>query len=159
VSLRGSLEDEPIVKAWEWVNTLWADERVERWMPQVIELAEEEFEPELFAALHAEVERDPVFMTLGGSPRKNRVVMLTRTAAYVETERSRANVGGPQPIPAWMFNLAWDRLRTHRTLSNAELLDELRVHRSSAVCAVLARLPGVERVAGRTITLRWQPGF
>ena len=30
------------------------------------------------------------------------------------------------------------------------------VHRSSAVCAILARLPHVERVPGREIVLRWR---
>lgn len=59
--------------------------------------------------------------------------------------------GGAEPIPAWMFNLAWERLQTHGELTNGELLNELRVHRSSAVCAILARLPGVEQVAGREI--------
>jgi hypothetical protein len=47
-------------------------------------------------------------------------------------------------------------LRTHGTLSNVVLLNDLRVHRSSAVCAILARLPGVERVAGKEIVLRWR---
>ncbi len=55
-----------------------------------------------------------------------------------------------------MFNLAWDRLRTHGTLSNSELLNDLRVHRSSAVCAILARPPQVERVPGKEIVLRWR---
>jgi hypothetical protein len=55
-----------------------------------------------------------------------------------------------------MFNLAWDRLRTFKTLTNSELLNDLRVHRSSAVCAILARLPQVERVPGREILLRWR---
>jgi hypothetical protein len=54
-----------------------------------------------------------------------------------------------------MFNLAWDHLRTHGELSNTTLLDELRVHRSSAVCAILARVPGVRVRPGRVITLVW----
>jgi hypothetical protein len=70
--------------------------------------------------------------------------------------RSRVRAGGAEPIPAWMFNLAWDRLRTLGMLSNVVLLDDLRVHRSSAVCAMLARLPRVERVPGKEIVLRWR---
>lgn len=54
-----------------------------------------------------------------------------------------------------MFNLAWDHLRTYRELSNRTLLEELRVHRSSAVCAIIARVPGVRVRPGRTITLEW----
>ena len=75
---------------------------------------------------------------------------------HVETERSREQVGGAEAIPAWMFNLTWGRLRTHGTLSNSVLLNDLRVHRSSAVCAILARLRQVERVRGRAIVLRWR---
>ncbi len=97
-----------------------------------------------------------MFATLGPRPRANRVVELTPVEVHVETERSRERIGGAEPIPAWMFNLAWDRLRTHGTLSNTELLDDLRVHRSSAVCAILARLPQVERVPGKEIVLRWR---
>ncbi len=55
-----------------------------------------------------------------------------------------------------MIQLAWDHLHLHGELTNAYLVadDGLNVKRSSAVCALLARLPGVEVVPGRTITLR-----
>ena len=36
-----------------------------------------------------------------------------------------------------------------------EMLEELRIHRSSFVCAVLARLPGVTVEPGRAIVLRY----
>jgi hypothetical protein len=55
-----------------------------------------------------------------------------------------------------MLNLAWDELRSRGTLSNRTLLEDLRVHRSSAVCAILARLPQVEVAPGRRIVLRWR---
>ena len=42
-------------------------------------------------------------------------------------------------------------------LTNTTLLNQLRVHRSSAVCAMLAKMPGVIVVPGRTITLRYAP--
>lgn len=155
VALRGARGDLPLAKAWDWAEELWADERVEAWTPAAAERIEEAFEPDLYAAASAEVRRNPVFQTLGPSPRLNRVVELTPVEVHVETERSRSR-GGAEPIPAWMFNLAWDRLRTHGTLSNAELLNDLRVHRSSAVCAILARLPQVERAPGREIVLRWR---
>jgi hypothetical protein len=132
------------------------DERVVQWTPQVAERVEEEFDAELFRALVAEIERAPVLMTLGRSPRPNRVVDWSRVAVLVETERSRERRSGAGEIPAWMFNLAWDHLRTHGQLSNTVLLNDLRVHRSSAVCAMLARLPQVERVQGKEIVLRWR---
>jgi hypothetical protein len=155
VSLRGARDDLPLAKAWAWAEELWADDRVVPWAPIAAERVEEVFEPDLYAALAAEVRRNPVFRTLGPSQRPNRVVELTPVEMHVETERSRSR-GGAEPIPAWMFNLAWDRLRTHGTLSNGELLNDLRVHRSSAVCAILARLPQVERAPGREIVLRWR---
>jgi predicted solute-binding protein len=84
-----------------------------------------------------------VFPTLGPSPKANRFVAVTPLAVLVETERSLRASSGPVVVPAWMFNLAWKRLKTHGTMTNAELLEGLRGHRSSAVCAILGRLPGV----------------
>jgi hypothetical protein len=156
VALRGSRDDIPLAKALAWAEERWADDRVEPWTPHAAEQIEEPFEPALYAALWAEVRRDPVFLTLGPSPRPNRVVELTPVEVHVETERSRERTGAAEAIPAWMFNLAWEQLRTHGTLSNAELLNDLRVHRSSAVCAILARLPPVDRVPGKEIVLRWR---
>lgn len=156
VALRGRCDDAPLARAWSWAEALWADDRVERWIPQAAERIEEPFEPELYQAITAEVRRSPTFMTLGPKPRPNRVVELTPVEAHVETERSRERAGGSEVIPAWMFNLAWERLRTHGMLSNSVLLNDLRVHRSSAVCAILARLPHVERAPGREILLRWR---
>jgi hypothetical protein len=156
VALRGTRDEVPLARAWAWAEQLWADDRVAPWTPIVAEEAEEPFEAALYQALATEVRRNPVFMTLGRSPRPNRVIDLTPLEAHVETERSRERVRGAEPIPAWMFNLAWERLRTHGTLSNTVLLNDLRVHRSSAVCAMLARLPHVERVPGKEIMLRWR---
>jgi hypothetical protein len=156
IALHGVRDDVPLSRAWEWAEALWSDERVERWAPHAAERIEEPFDPEFYRALSAEVHRSPVFMTLGPRPRENRVVELTPVEVHVETERSHERTGGAEAIPAWMFNLAWERLRTHGTLSNSVLLNDLRVHRSSAVCAVLARLPQVERVPRREIVLRWR---
>ncbi len=154
VSLRGSLRDEPLAAAWSWAEHLWADPRVEPWVPRAAEAAEEPFEPDLYRLLKAEVLRDRVFRTISQG-RMNRVVELTPVEALVETERSRARTGGAESIPAWMFNLAWDRLRAFGSLTNRELCDDMRVHRSAAVCAMLARVPGVERIPGREVALRW----
>jgi hypothetical protein len=52
-----------------------------------------------------------------------------------------------------MVQLAWDWLIAYGTLSNVTLLKNLRVHRSSFVCALLAQLPGVRVVTNRPITL------
>jgi len=157
VALEGSPEDGPIAHAWRWVESLWSDRRVASWQPGVAaETPGETLAPELLAAIRREWKRDPVFGTLGAKPAPNLVTDVSESAVYVETERSRTRTGGAHEIPAWMFNLAWDHLRTHGELSNRTLLDELRVHRSSAVCAILARVPGVRVRRGRAITLEWE---
>ena len=156
VWLSGRRRDAPIARAWEWAESLWEDPRAQAWQPGAAAEGAEELEPELLALVSAAVREDPVFRTLGPGPRPNLVTDVTPSELLVETERSRARTGGAASIPAWMMNLAWDELRARGTLSNATLLRDLRVHRSSAVCAILARLPGVEVVPGRRIVLRWR---
>jgi RNA polymerase sigma factor (TIGR02999 family) len=50
-----------------------------------------------------------------------------------------------------LFNVALDHLRTYGRLTNHDLLNYLRVHRSSAVCAILSRLPGFRPLSGRIV--------
>ena len=155
VALRGTRDDIPIRVAWSWAEELWEDSRVEPWQPRTGEAKEEPFERDLYRALQAEVRKDPVFRTLSQG-RPNRVVELTPVEVLVETERSRHRNGGAESIPAWMFNLAWERLRSFGTLSNQELCDDMRVHRSAGVLAILGRVPGVERLPGRGAAVRWR---
>jgi len=158
VSLKGRRSDRPLARAWEIGEALWEDARSEPWVARAADRPGEEIEPELYAALVRERRRDPVFVTLGPDPRPNRVVELTPSEALVETERSRKERTGPQPVPAWMINQAWEFLRLKGELSNAVLLNQLRVHRSSAVCALLARVPGVAVRIGRGVVLEWAGG-
>jgi len=152
VWLRGTKSERPLADAWSWAESLWADPRAQDWeVRAVAESRHEVFTPELWAFVQREVRRDPVFLTLGPRPKPNRITDATPEALYVETSRSRER-NQQEAIPAWMFNLAWEYLQTHGELSNSVLLKELRVHRSSAVCAVLARHPGIE--VGRGVVLR-----
>lgn len=106
------------------------------------------------ARVEANVVRvNPVFLTLRQS-KPNLVREVTPSALYLETERSRARREGPEPVPAWMLNLAWEVLRRQGQLTNKELLNELRVHRSSAVLAIMARLPGFEPLPGKAMGVR-----
>ena len=157
VALRGRESDPALRRAWEWAEEQWADPRAYEWTPPSVEYvtSKETIEPELYRALDAEVRRNPVFMTLGRSPRPNRVTSITPLGIEIGTERSRDRHGGSELVPAWMLNLAWERLRVLGTLSNRELLEDLRVHRSSAVCALLARVPGVVHQPGPGVVLRW----
>jgi hypothetical protein len=149
VVLRGTIDDAPLAKLWEWAEEMWRDDRHRPFLPPAADgPGDDEFEPELLNLIEAARRRDPVFLTLRTGAR-NLVTEVTRSELLVETFRSRKERGGSSSIPAWMFNLAWDWLRSHGELTNSTLLEDLRVHRSSAVCAVLARLDGIEPLAGR----------
>ena len=154
--LSGRRSETPIARAWDLAESLWSDPRGESWQPGEVAERDEELEPELLALISAAVRRDPLFRTLGPNPRENLVTEVTPSEVLVETGRSQERTGGAASIPAWMFNLAWDELRSRGMLSNRTLLHDLRVHRSSAVCAILARVPGVTVSPGRAITLRWK---
>jgi hypothetical protein len=54
--------------------------------------------------------------------------------------------------------MAWEHLTGHGSLTNSHLLSSagLNVKRASAVCALLARLPGVVVDSSRPIDLRWR---
>lgn len=109
---------------------------------------------ELLDLLRTHVAAGSVIQTLSnGHP--NWITAVTREGVQVETKRSRAQGTGPQLVPAWMIQSAWDYLNTHGSLTNTYLLagDGLNVKRSAAVCAILARLPDVEVVTSRPILL------
>ncbi len=156
-ALRGMLEDAPLADAWSWGEQVWGDRRAELWTPpapgEVV--ATPAFEPELLDLLQAEVARNPLFLTLTrGNP--NRVTEVTPQGIYIETEASRAKGNPAQEVPSWMFELAWETLRSRGKLTQQEVLNALNIKRSAAVCAVLARLAGVEVVRdGRRTALVW----
>ena len=89
---------------------------------------------------------------MGDNGRPNRVTSITREGAYVATEKSEAEGKGAQLVPAWMIQVACDHLERHGSLTNEYLLSSegLNVKRSSAVCAMLARLPRVRVVSSRS---------
>jgi hypothetical protein len=157
VALRGRRHEDALCRAWEWGEALWNDPRGANWLPSHV--SEPRLEPlclELYALITAARRVNETFMTLGPRPRPNRVTEVTFSEVYIETARSRTRRGTPEAVPAWMFNLAWDHLKAHGALTNTTLLDILRVHRSSAVFAILGRLPPVEAVQGRNMALKWR---
>lgn len=88
--------------------------------------------------------------------RPNWIAEVTERGVLIETERSRALGEEAQLVPAWMLERAWDHLNEHGRLTNKHLLatDGLNVKRSSAVCALLSHLPGIEVESRRPIVLR-----
>ena len=117
-----------------------------------------ELRAELRRMLEELQHRSPVITTISnGNP--NRIVAVDGQGAWISTDASDSKGSGPQLVPAWMLHAAWDHLRASGSLTNRYLLapEGLNVKRSSAVCALLARLPDVKVVSTRPIELRYQP--
>ncbi|MDQ3034813.1 MAG: phospholipase D family protein [Myxococcota bacterium] len=153
--LRGTAGEHPIAALWTWGESMWADPRGVDYTATPID-RDEEIEPELLVALAAVASANPVVYTLGTSPKENRIAEVTPSGIWVETERSRERETGAQVVAPRMLNLAWDVLRARGKLTNREMLDELRIHRSSFVCAILGQLPDVTVTSKSPIELTYQ---
>lgn len=149
VFLAGTKRDRQLRDAWEWAEGLWSDPRSEAFVvPGVAEETLEQFEPALRVFLAGRLERLPEFRTLRTGAR-NTLRSVEVDHVLLETDQSRRR-GPPERVDAWMFQLAVDYLRTHPILTYDVLTNELRVHRSSAVLAILSEYPAYERVPGQT---------
>jgi hypothetical protein len=140
---------------WERAESWWAHEDAVDWSPSRVLAPAETLHPELLAMIAAAVAADRVFMTLGRRPRPNTVHEVTADGVWVETVESVRKGRPPQRVPAWMIQLAWDWLQAHGRLTQKHLLadDGLSVKRSAFVCALLARLPGMELVSASPVEL------
>ena len=119
----------------------------------------ESLDPWLVGELTKLEQGEGVVFTLSNS-KPNRIERVDADGVLLSTGASDAKGSGPQLVDAWMLNAAWRHLRTTGRLTNRYLLssDGLNVKRSSAVCALLARLPGVEVISTRPIELRYHTG-
>ena len=106
--------------------------------------------PDLLERLTAVLRSGDVVYTLA-QHRPNTITDIASEGVYVETDRSRKAGSGAQLVPGWMFNYAWHVLRQSGRLTNDQLVALAK--RSSAVCAILARIPEIEVVSTRPITL------
>lgn len=105
--------------------------------------------------LTQEVANHRLLMTLGRLPRPHIVREVTPTAGVPGDGWVEATRVASQSVPAWMLNLAWGYLRVHGRLSSRYLLDELRAHRSSAMCALLTRHPQLQNTIAQVVCLPW----
>lgn len=154
VLLDGRVDDPVLREAWDAARAYWSLDAASLWQPQAAEASDEVFPATLYTALTREVARDATFLTLArGQP--NMITEVARDGLWIQTEASLAKGRPAQFVPAWMLTLAWESLLAHGTLTNRFLLatDGLNVKRSSAVCAILARLPGVRVTSRRPVTL------
>lgn len=114
--------------------------------------------PDLLELLRDVADRTPVLATLGGG-RRNRIAAVASEGVRMETSSSIEKGSGPALVPAWMIEVAWAHLRASGSLTRTYLQadDGLGVRRSSAVCTLLAQLPGVSVASSAPIELRYEP--
>lgn len=114
------------------------------------------FSAELLALLRDHLPPGQRIYTLSNS-QPNWIVSVNETGLMVETEKTRSAGNSGQLVPAWMFEVAWQRLVTRGQLANTELVSskDLNVKRSSLVCAALAALPSVT-VSTKPIVLTYE---
>jgi HKD family nuclease len=140
---------------WDLAESWWSNDASVEWSPETPRgVVAEVLDDGLLAAIRAALANDMIVRTLSDR-NPNWVREVTPDGIWVETERSRAADKPAQLVEAWMIQIAWEWLQTHRQLTNRFLLatDGLNVKRSSFVCAVLARLPEVRVTRLRPIEL------
>lgn len=94
--------------------------------------------------LHDVAGRGPI-ATLGqGKP--NHIVRLDRENAWVETEKSRKEQTGPQPVPLDWITDSYETLLEQGSLKRTDL-GQKASKRSAFIFAVLAQMHGVEASA------------
>jgi len=146
---------------WQVGESWWSHRDAVDWSPELVSAPREVLDPALLDRIRAAVTDNAEILTLA-ERRPNYIADVTPDGVWVETRRSRAAAHPPQLVEAWMIQIAWEWLTSHGSLTNRLLVssDGLNVKRSSFVCGLLARLPGVELVSRRPIELRLteQPG-
>jgi hypothetical protein len=155
-TLRGHITDPPLAEAWRWAESAWQRPETRRWQGADVVVSAPTFDGLLLTELQRQVEDNPLFLTLSHA-RPNRVTEVNESGLYVETEASQAKGRPPQLVPAWMFELAYQALRSRGRLTQQSVLNELNIKRSAAVCAILARLEHVSiSKDGRSTELLWR---
>jgi hypothetical protein len=145
----------PAEEMGQLVDTWWSDPAALDWHPPQVPVLDL-LDAGLWELIRSSIRAGDVVRTLADG-RPNTVTEVSRAGLWVETARSRDAGTGPQPVEPRMLDVAWAALLSEGELTNRRLLDELRVHRSSFVCALLARVPGVHVASRRPIRLVLNP--
>lgn len=117
----------------------------------------EQLDADLLAHLDSVAAATPVVTTLSeGKP--NRITEVVSDGVWLETRATDDKESGAQLVPAWMLNAGWRELTSTGRLVNTDLRDRpvRPVRRSSAVCALLAQIPGVTVASTRPIILTYR---
>lgn len=144
------LEGKAARDAWVLGEGLWNHPAALSWKSKG-PVRPDELEPRLYRLLSTYVHPGMTIKTLGRAPKDNTILALARTGATVATTDSP---GGAFVEPR-MIQIGYDALVTSPTgqLKNTDLLNKLRVHRSSFVVALLSQLPMVRPVSRDPITI------
>jgi HKD family nuclease len=150
VMLSGARTEPPVAEAWEVGEAYWSHPSAVAWRATAAPGPTERLAPSLMFAIREAIPEGATISTIS-EQRPNTITSVGDLGVWVQTARSGET---SQLVEAWMLELACEVLLTEGRLSNQELLNTLHVHRSSAVCAILAQLPEVEVEAARPIRLR-----
>jgi HKD family nuclease len=151
---RGDPDWKPIRESATIAEDLWNHPSALPSRDVVAESKDEVFSPELESLIRRTFHLGQTIKTISQG-QSNRIMEILPSGILIETGRTESRGTGPQLVDAWMIELAWDSLKSCGELSNTTLLNELKVHRSSAVCALLAHLEGVCVVSTRPIILSY----
>lgn len=150
VRLVGERSDVPIAEAWRIGEAYWQHPAATPWISPVAVAPSEAMATSLLTAIRGALPEGTVIPTVSrGKP--NTIAQISSVGVYIKTERSGEK---PELVEAWMLELGAEVLLRDGQLTNRHLLHDLHVHRSSAVCAMLAQLPEVEIVSTNPIELR-----
>ena len=148
--LTGLCHEAPLTEAWSLGEKYWAHPAAVDWKPGAAMPLTDAMAPALRTAIEAAIPPSSTIATITlGKP--NVIEQVTPVGVLVRTERSGAK---PELVDGWMLELGCEVLLADGRLTNRHLLDDLHVHRSSAVCAILAQLPEVRIASTRPIELR-----
>ena len=145
-----------IQDSWELGEELWSSTFAKTWTPESQLKLHSDESLKVIQMVQKHLQEGQTIETISqGKP--NRVTAITDQGVYIETEKSKGLGTSPQLVESWMIEVAYLHLTTHGRLTNSYLLSTsgLNVKRSSAVCAILAKLPGVKVLSKAPIELEF----
>ncbi len=153
--LRGSASWQPINDITNLAEDLWLHDSAVSFQDFLSDAKDEILSEDLLLKFKNSIPLGSEILTIARS-QPNKVIDINPAGILIQTKRSVAKKTGPQLVDAWMLQLAWDYIKTSGQLSNTMLCNELHVHRSAAVCAILAQLSEIEVTSTFPVILRYK---
>ena len=131
--------------SWKLGEELWDSSLAKPWTPASQVKLHNDESLKVMQTVQKHLREGQTIETISqGKP--NWVTAITHQGVYIETEKSKRLRTSPRLVNSWTIEVACLHLTIHGSLTNSYLLSTsgLNVKRSSAVCAILAKLPGVK---------------